>query len=107
MTKKIVTVVIIVVIAFFSWAAVGRIVRGLAMSIKEKESIEAARASGAGNRRIMLVEVLCGTAAMAGSAASSKSAATWPSPQLLLGTNQVLLISGDGASDARPATGRP
>src|SRR6185437_10483050 len=36
--------VIIVVIALFSWAAVGRIVRGLAMSIKEKEYTEAARA---------------------------------------------------------------
>jgi peptide/nickel transport system permease protein len=50
--------VIIVVIAFFSWAAVGRIARGLAMSIKEKEYIEAARAGGAGNLRIMFVEVL-------------------------------------------------
>jgi peptide/nickel transport system ATP-binding protein len=50
--------VIIVVIAFFSWAAVGRIARGLAMSIKEKEYIEAARASGAGNLRTMFVEVL-------------------------------------------------
>ena len=50
--------VIIVVIALFSWAAVGRIVRGLAMSIKEKEYTEAARAGGAGNLRIMFVEVL-------------------------------------------------
>jgi len=50
--------VIIVVIALFSWAAVGRIVRGLAMSIKEKEYTEAARAGGAGNFRIMFVEVL-------------------------------------------------
>ena len=50
--------IIIVVIALFSWAAVGRIVRGLAMSIKEKEYTEAARAGGAGNLRIMFVEVL-------------------------------------------------
>ena len=50
--------VIIVVIALFSWAAVGRIVRGLAMSIKEKEYTEAARAAGAGSLRIMFVEVL-------------------------------------------------
>jgi oligopeptide/dipeptide ABC transporter ATP-binding protein len=55
--------VIIVVIALFSWAAVGRIVRGLAMSIKEKEYIEAARSAGAGNLRIMVVEVLPGLAA--------------------------------------------
>jgi peptide/nickel transport system ATP-binding protein len=50
--------IIIVVIALFSWAAVGRIVRGLAMSIKEKEYTEAARAGGAGSLRIMFVEVL-------------------------------------------------
>ena len=50
--------VIIVVIAFFSWAAVGRIVRGLAMSIKEKEYTEAARSAGASSLRIMFVEVL-------------------------------------------------
>jgi peptide/nickel transport system ATP-binding protein len=50
--------VIIVVIAAFSWAAVGRIVRGLAMSIKEKEYTEAARSAGAGSLRIMFVEVL-------------------------------------------------
>jgi oligopeptide/dipeptide ABC transporter ATP-binding protein len=50
--------VIIVVIALFSWAAVGRIVRGLAMSIKEKEYTEAARAGGASSLRIMFVEVL-------------------------------------------------
>jgi peptide/nickel transport system ATP-binding protein len=50
--------IIIVVIALFSWAAVGRIVRGLAMSIKEKEYTEAARSAGAGSLRIMFVEVL-------------------------------------------------
>jgi peptide/nickel transport system ATP-binding protein len=50
--------VIIVVIALFSWAAVGRIVRGLAMSIKEKEYTEAARSAGASSLRIMFVEVL-------------------------------------------------
>jgi peptide/nickel transport system ATP-binding protein len=55
--------VIIVVIALFSWAAVGRIVRGLAMSIKEKEYTEAARAAGAGSLRIMFVEVLPNLAA--------------------------------------------
>jgi peptide/nickel transport system permease protein len=50
--------VIIVVIAFFSWASVGRIVRGLTLSIREKEYIEAARSGGAGGVRIMLLEIL-------------------------------------------------
>ncbi|HEY2947998.1 MAG TPA: ABC transporter permease [Micromonosporaceae bacterium] len=48
----------IFVIAFFSWAAVGRIVRGQALSIREKEYVEAARSLGAGDLRIMFVEVL-------------------------------------------------
>jgi peptide/nickel transport system permease protein len=51
-------VVSILVIAFFSWAAVGRIVRGQTLSIREREYVEAARALGAGNLHIMFVEVL-------------------------------------------------
>ncbi len=50
--------VTIVVIAFFSWASVGRIVRGLALSVREKEYIEAARAVGESDARIMLAEIL-------------------------------------------------
>jgi peptide/nickel transport system permease protein len=53
----------VLVIAFFSWAAVGRIVRGQTLSIREREYIEAARALGAGNVRIMLVEILPNLAA--------------------------------------------
>ena len=48
----------IAVIAFFSWAAVGRIVRGQTLSIREKEYIEAARSLGASDLRIMFVDVL-------------------------------------------------
>jgi peptide/nickel transport system permease protein len=51
-------VVSVSVIAFFSWAAVGRIVRGQTLSIREREYIEAARALGAGDFRIMFVDVL-------------------------------------------------
>ena len=46
------------VIAFFTWAAVGRIVRGQTLSIREKDYIEAARSLGAGDIRIMFVDVL-------------------------------------------------
>jgi ABC-type dipeptide/oligopeptide/nickel transport system permease subunit len=49
--------IVIGVIAFFSWASVGRIVRGQTISIKEKEYIEAARSLGAGDVRIMFVDV--------------------------------------------------
>ncbi len=50
--------IVIVVIAFFSWASVARIVRGQVLSIKEKEYIEAARALGAGPWRIMFIDIL-------------------------------------------------
>ncbi|MEO7126478.1 MAG: ABC transporter permease [Nakamurella sp.] len=46
------------VIAFFSWAAVGRIVRGQTLAIREREYVEAARSLGAGNLRIMVIDVL-------------------------------------------------
>lgn len=48
----------IFVIAFFTWANVGRIVRGQVLSIREKEYIEAARSLGASDARIMRVDVL-------------------------------------------------
>src|ERR1700694_4570425 len=46
------------VIAFFSFAAIGRIVRGQALSQREKEYVEAGHSLGAGNLRIMFVDIL-------------------------------------------------
>lgn len=48
----------IFVIAFFTWANVGRIVRGQVLSIREKEYVEAARSLGASDLRIMVIDVL-------------------------------------------------
>ncbi|HEY7008559.1 MAG TPA: ABC transporter permease [Jatrophihabitantaceae bacterium] len=48
----------IAVIAFFSFASVGRIVRGQVLSISQKEFVEAARSLGAGDLRIMFVDIL-------------------------------------------------
>jgi peptide/nickel transport system permease protein len=48
----------ILVIAFFSFAAIGRIVRGQALSQREKEYVEAAHSLGAGNMRIMFIDIL-------------------------------------------------
>jgi ABC-type dipeptide/oligopeptide/nickel transport system permease subunit len=48
----------ILVIAFFSWAYVARIVRGQVLSIREREYVEAARSLGASSFRIMRVDVL-------------------------------------------------
>jgi peptide/nickel transport system permease protein len=51
-------VTLIVVIALSSWPYIGRIVRGQTLSLREKEFVEAARALGASNTRIMAREIL-------------------------------------------------
>ena len=51
------------VIALFTWPYIARIVRGQVLSLREKEFIEAARAMGSTNRRIMFREVLPNVAA--------------------------------------------
>jgi peptide/nickel transport system permease protein len=51
-------VVSIAVIAFFSFASVGRIVRGQVLSIRQKEFVEASQSLGAGDLRIMFVDIL-------------------------------------------------
>lgn len=48
----------ICVIAAFSFAALARVVRGQVISIKSREYIEAARSLGAGNLRIMVIDIL-------------------------------------------------
>ncbi len=50
--------VTIVVIAFFSWSSIARIVRGQVLSVREREYVEAARSLGASDRRIMFVDIL-------------------------------------------------
>jgi peptide/nickel transport system permease protein len=50
--------IIVVMITFFSWAGIARIVRGQTLSIKEKEYVEAARSLGAGPFRIMFFDIL-------------------------------------------------
>ena len=44
---------VITIITAFFWMPVARVVRGLVLSLKEKEFVEAARASGASDARIM------------------------------------------------------
>jgi peptide/nickel transport system permease protein len=51
-------VVSIAVIAFFSFASVGRIVRGQVLSIRQKEFVEASQSLGAADLRIMFVDIL-------------------------------------------------
>lgn len=50
--------VIIFLIAFATWTYIARIVRGLVLSLREREFVEAARALGASDFRIMFREIL-------------------------------------------------
>jgi peptide/nickel transport system permease protein len=50
--------VVIFVIAFANWTYIGRIIRGQVLSLREKEFVQAARALGASNTRIMFREIL-------------------------------------------------
>ncbi|MGO9248367.1 MAG: ABC transporter permease [Solirubrobacteraceae bacterium] len=50
--------VIIFIIALVNWTYIARIVRGLTLSLREQEFIEAARSQGASNARIMGREIL-------------------------------------------------
>jgi len=54
---------IIFLIAFATWPYMARIVRGLVLSLREREFVEAARALGASDRRIMFREILPNLAA--------------------------------------------
>ncbi len=51
---------IALVVGILSWMELARLVRATFLSLKEKEFVEAARAAGSGNARIMLRHVLPG-----------------------------------------------
>lgn len=49
---------IIFIVGFVNWPYVGRIVRGQALSLREREFVDAARSMGASNTRILATEML-------------------------------------------------
>ena len=51
-------ILIIVLLSFLFWTQMARVVRGLILSLKEKEFVEAARASGASSFRIITRHIL-------------------------------------------------
>jgi len=51
-------IITILIIAFFSWASMARIVRGQTLSLREREFVEAARSLGASSARIMVRDIL-------------------------------------------------
>ncbi len=53
--------VLSVILAGFFWTGIARVVRGVFLSLREKEYVEAAKASGAGDLRIMFRHILPNT----------------------------------------------
>lgn len=49
---------LIVVMSLFTWPYIARVIRGQTMSLKHREYVEAARASGTSSARILLTEIL-------------------------------------------------
>ncbi|WP_338090813.1 ABC transporter permease [Planosporangium thailandense] len=62
-TKGFRIAVMVLIIGGFSWPYIGRIVRGQALSLREREFVEAARSVGAGSFRIIFRELLPNLAA--------------------------------------------
>ncbi|MBV8259200.1 MAG: ABC transporter permease [Actinobacteria bacterium] len=52
---------IVIILALFFWTGIARIVRGVFLSLREKEYVEAAKAGGAGDFRIMFRHILPNT----------------------------------------------
>jgi ABC-type dipeptide/oligopeptide/nickel transport system permease subunit len=50
-----------IILALFLWTTIARVVRGVFLSLREKEYVEAAKASGAGDTRIMFRHILPNT----------------------------------------------
>jgi peptide/nickel transport system permease protein len=51
------TLIVLLVVAFFSWPYIGRLVRGQVISLREREFVEAARSLGSSDLRIMFVDI--------------------------------------------------
>jgi peptide/nickel transport system permease protein len=49
------------ILVFFFWTGIARVVRGVYLSLREKEYVEAAKASGAGDARLMFRHILPNT----------------------------------------------
>jgi peptide/nickel transport system permease protein len=56
---------ILLIVAMFTWPYIGRLVRGQVISLREREFVEAARALGSSDLRIMFVEIVPNLVALA------------------------------------------
>ena len=90
--------VVVLAIALTGWPYIGRIIRGQVLSLREREFVEAARATGASGRRILVAEILPNLAA------PIVVYATLVIPQNVL-FEAALSFLGVGAQDPTPSWG--
>ena len=62
MTSRQTYLMIVVILALAGWASLGRVIRGMVLSLKENEYVLAARALGASHLRIITLHILPNTA---------------------------------------------
>lgn len=58
-------IILVSILGFISWGPIARVVRGLALSLREQEYIQAARAMGSHSISVLLKHLLPGTSAYA------------------------------------------
>ena len=93
------SLLIIIVIGFFGWPSIARVVRGQTLSLKERNYVVAAKASGAGAGHILMVQLLPNLAA------TIIVFATISIPGKI-GTEAALSFLGVGVPPPTPAWGR-
>lgn len=89
---------IVFVLSFIGWAGLGRVIRGMVLSIKEREYVEAARAIGSGHLRIILRHILPNTLSY------TTVALTLSVPGFIIGESALSFL-GLGIQEPHPSWG--
>lgn len=89
---------IVVILSFIGWASLARIIRGIVLSLREKEFVLSARAVGCSHLRIILKHILPNTASY------TIVAVTLAIPGYILGESALSLL-GLGIQDPLPSWG--
>jgi peptide/nickel transport system permease protein len=91
-------ILIIAILSFVGWAGMARIIRGMVLSVREREYVEAARALGVGDFKIIVRHILPSTYTFA------IVAATLSIPAYILGEASLSFL-GLGIRDPMPSWG--
>lgn len=89
---------IVIIMSFIGWAGIARVIRGMALSLREKDFVRASRALGAPNWRIIVFHVIPNTASY------FIVAATVSIPGYILGESALSLL-GLGIQDPHASWG--